>query len=166
MYSVKPILDFNFNFNKTSDSKRTLPVDISNEYISLSIRNRSLLEESEICGCYFCEEIFKTEMIDVYVDTNEITAICPFCCVDSIISINIDDYNENRYEYKELLSRLHNTIFNRYNKGDIRIIIKLVDGRPIVVVCLNIEKTANGILTMDILTQYYQSPSFKNKYNI
>ena len=91
-----------FIYKKLSNDKKTIKDDIMTEYGKLSIRNRIILNEYELCGCCFCEEIFKTDMIDVYVDPGEVSALCPFCYVDSVIPIHIDDFNENHEECKEL----------------------------------------------------------------
>ena len=45
--------------------------------------------DSDICGCFYCQTIFKPSEIIEWIDEdeNEIgqTALCPFCGIDSVI---------------------------------------------------------------------------------
>jgi hypothetical protein len=58
-----------------------------------AIRNQKEIENSEACGCFYCLKTFTKseiqEWTDWSCDTDEhphtLTAICPFCCVDSVI---------------------------------------------------------------------------------
>lgn len=51
-----------------------------------SIRHKSNLEKDEICGCFYCLEIFSPDEITYWVnDGADSTAICPHCGIDSII---------------------------------------------------------------------------------
>ncbi len=48
------------------------------------LRNRSELERSHVCGCFYCLAIFPPSSIVAWID-DEQTALCPFCPVDSVI---------------------------------------------------------------------------------
>ncbi|MDE6538636.1 MAG: cytoplasmic protein [Ruminococcus sp.] len=51
---------------------------------SYCIHNRSHIEKSYNCGCFYCTKIFSPYEINFWIDNND-TAICPFCCIDSVI---------------------------------------------------------------------------------
>ncbi|HYK63798.1 MAG TPA: hypothetical protein VEY94_02540, partial [Patescibacteria group bacterium] len=51
-------------------------------------RNRAELRESEICGCFYCLEIFEPSEITRWtdeIDAPQSSAICPKCRIDSVI---------------------------------------------------------------------------------
>jgi len=54
-----------------------------------SRHNKSMLQNDNICGCYFCMRIFPTHEITEYClegsDDEEVTAICPHCKIDAVI---------------------------------------------------------------------------------
>lgn len=59
-----------------------------------SIHNQTEIELSELCGCFYCLRIFHKNEIREWTDwashskphpTHNLTAICPFCFVDSLI---------------------------------------------------------------------------------
>jgi hypothetical protein len=49
-----------------------------------SIRHRSEVEASDVCGCFFCSEIFFPSEIEQWTDNRQ-TALCPKCSIDSVI---------------------------------------------------------------------------------
>ena len=49
-----------------------------------SRRNRAELKQSQKCGCFSCCRIYDATEVEDYVDGGE-TALCPYCCVDSVI---------------------------------------------------------------------------------
>ena len=49
-----------------------------------SIRHRTELEKSTLCGCFYCLSIFPPSEITEWIDDGQ-TAICPKCPVDSVI---------------------------------------------------------------------------------
>ena len=55
-----------------------------------SVMNRGACLDSSECGCFFCLHIFKSDMIDRWID-DESTAICPYCAVDAVMPQS-DDY--------------------------------------------------------------------------
>ncbi len=66
-----------------------------------SIRNRKQVENSSICGCYYCLKIFKPKEINDWID-NDTTAMCPYCDIDSVLG------NASGYEItEEALEELH-----------------------------------------------------------
>lgn len=40
--------------------------------------------ESNECGCFFCQRIFKTSQIVAWTD-HGLTALCPYCHMDAVI---------------------------------------------------------------------------------
>ena len=47
-------------------------------------RNKENLQKDTICGCFYCLEIFSPKEIEMWLNRED-TALCPYCCVDSII---------------------------------------------------------------------------------
>lgn len=47
--------------------------------------NKENLKEDNLCGCFYCLEIFHPSEIKEWIDSNESTALCPYCEIDSII---------------------------------------------------------------------------------
>ena len=47
--------------------------------------NKSEIEKSEKCGCFYCLEIFNKDRIQHWIDENCTTALCPFCGIDAVI---------------------------------------------------------------------------------
>ncbi len=53
-----------------------------------SIFHKSEILQSEVCGCFYCLEIFPPNKIERWVDediNSEQTALCPECDIDSVI---------------------------------------------------------------------------------
>lgn len=53
-----------------------------------TFRNEKQIRNSETCGCFYCETIFKPEEVNSWCDGNEEgdrTALCPKCGMDSVI---------------------------------------------------------------------------------
>jgi len=47
-------------------------------------KHRSEIEESELCGCFYCLQIYQPSIIASWID-DESTALCPHCGIDSVI---------------------------------------------------------------------------------
>ncbi|MDR3094479.1 MAG: cytoplasmic protein [Bacteroidales bacterium] len=41
--------------------------------------------KDNICGCFYCLEIFNPKEIEFWIEDVKGTAICPYCGIDSII---------------------------------------------------------------------------------
>lgn len=53
---------------------------------SHSIHNHSEIEASDLCGCFYCLDVFPPGKIRDWGGTYEFdTAACPFCGIDSVI---------------------------------------------------------------------------------
>jgi len=56
--------------------------------------HRSELDDSAVCGCFFCFRTFTTSDIKLWIDKNQ-TALCPRCGIDAVIGtasgFTIDD---------------------------------------------------------------------------
>ena len=63
------------------DQHRPMNLVLAHKYSS---NYRKLLERSTVCGCFYCERIFKPTEIKEWVDGGE-TALCPCCGIDSVL---------------------------------------------------------------------------------
>ena len=50
-----------------------------------SIYNKAQLEQSKMCGCFSCCEIFPPSDITDYLPDEPPTALCPYCHIDAVI---------------------------------------------------------------------------------
>lgn len=48
------------------------------------VRHRSELQDSELCGCFYCLSMFPPGRIKEWIDDDQ-TALCPDCSIDSVI---------------------------------------------------------------------------------
>lgn len=55
-----------------------------NQFPQLSMKNRRMVEQSTIAGCYHCCKLFPISEIKKYTDEGK-TCICPFCDIDSVV---------------------------------------------------------------------------------
>lgn len=53
-----------------------------------SSNNKAQLENDELCGCFYCLEIFDPKEIKDWVGDTDGTALCPYCGIDSVIGAN------------------------------------------------------------------------------
>ena len=49
------------------------------------MQNRKALEQSEFCACFYCLESFSPTEITEWTDSNDSTAMCPKCGIDSVL---------------------------------------------------------------------------------
>lgn len=72
--------------------------------------HRDQVRASEVCGCFYCLAIFPPSEIWQWCDEGdgtEVTAICPHCCIDSVIG------SSSGYPITtEFLKRMHNYWFD------------------------------------------------------
>lgn len=76
---------------------------------SHSFMNRKEIIQSKKCGCFYCLQIFSHDVISEWIDddSNEPTALCPYCLIDSVIG--------EKSEYpitKEFLQKMHDYWFD------------------------------------------------------
>ena len=50
-----------------------------------SSRHRSRVESAQRCACFYCKRFFTAAEITEWVDSNEDTALCPLCGIDSVV---------------------------------------------------------------------------------
>ncbi|MBE6253923.1 MAG: hypothetical protein E7105_00160 [Prevotella sp.] len=53
-----------------------------------SFRNEVMIANSEVCGCFYCNSIFKPEEVTLWCDDDgkgARTALCPRCGIDSVL---------------------------------------------------------------------------------
>ena len=50
-----------------------------------SINNKLEILNSKICGCFYCNKIFKSREICRWIQDENATAICPYCFNDTVI---------------------------------------------------------------------------------
>ena len=48
------------------------------------IYHRAQIEQSAVCGCFFCGAIFPSVLVGIWVDEDQ-TALCPECGIDAVI---------------------------------------------------------------------------------
>jgi len=71
-----------------------------------SIYHRREIEQSSLCGCFYCCQIFKPDEIEHWTDSSkpqaEQTALCPHCGIDSVIG------DQSGFDIaKEFLAEMH-----------------------------------------------------------
>jgi hypothetical protein len=54
----------------------------------LSVHNKSCIEDSEYVGCYHCLAVYSSQEVKEYTDDD--TALCPYCGVDSLLGNKSD----------------------------------------------------------------------------
>jgi len=60
--------------------------DVNLDYLAkFSTNNRNDLEESVLCGCYYCRNVYDPKEIYEWIDAGE-TALCAKCGIDSVIA--------------------------------------------------------------------------------
>ena len=59
--------------------------DVFRQAHDCSIRNKRQLEQSKLCGCFSCCEIFPPAEITDYISDEEPTAECPYCHIDAVV---------------------------------------------------------------------------------
>ena len=64
--------------------------------------HRNELRDSELCGCFYCTDIFDYKNIQDWVDGND-TALCPTCGIDSVIG-SASGYPANK-EFLEAMKK-------------------------------------------------------------
>ncbi|UCG92078.1 MAG: hypothetical protein JSV97_13665 [candidate division WOR-3 bacterium] len=77
-----------------------------------SSKHRGAILKSEICGCFYCLELFPPDEITDWIDEDDggigQTALCPKCSVDSVVgSDDIKDLN------KDFLRKMHEHWFSK-----------------------------------------------------
>jgi hypothetical protein len=55
-----------------------------------SIGNRPLLSLGGPCGCFYCLRTFDASEIGKRVGADGETALCPYCCIDAVLSAKAD----------------------------------------------------------------------------
>jgi len=67
-----------------NDDEITVKEDIvlAHKYCS---NNKPMLLNDNLCGCFYCLEIFNPNKITNWIEDTNGTALCPFCGIDSII---------------------------------------------------------------------------------
>lgn len=65
--------------NEYEDNKELIEAHVYSSF------NRKSLERDNICGCFYCLEIFNPNEIEEWEGEKEDTAFCPYCGIDSII---------------------------------------------------------------------------------
>ncbi|MEI0567865.1 cytoplasmic protein [Brachyspira pulli] len=68
----------------------------------LSSNHKKLLMKEDICGCFYCVTIFNPRLITDWIeDADDLTAICPYCGIDSVIPKH-SDYELNEQLLEEM----------------------------------------------------------------
>lgn len=74
-----------------------------------SFRNKELVQEAKVIGCFYCLEEFTPKDIKDYVSTDD-TVVCPFCSIDSVIPL--DEYHTHR-DKREVLHAMNKEFFQK-----------------------------------------------------
>ncbi len=78
-----------------------------------SSNNREELLKSEICGCFYCSEIYSPQEIQDWVDDSK-CALCTKCGIDSVIG------SASNYPItKEFLGNMHKHWFENFKLFEI-----------------------------------------------
>jgi hypothetical protein len=68
------------------DAKPFIDLDVAHRFSS---GHRKQVEESDLCGCFYCRSTFSPSVIEEWIDEDESevgqTALCPRCSIDSVI---------------------------------------------------------------------------------
>ena len=75
-----------------------------------SMFNKLKITKEQVCGCFYCMEIFLGEDIENWTD-NKRTAVCSFCEIDAVIF----EHKEHVIE-KNLLKALNKRFFTTNEK--------------------------------------------------
>lgn len=86
---------------------RTFTLD---QVIDMTERNRSMLANSQSCGCCYCGQIFSpSEIIEWWkktkMDAGYTTAVCPHCKIDGVIAEHSDGLPELNYRLLKFLKQ-------------------------------------------------------------
>ncbi|QFT89779.1 hypothetical protein FIU87_14040 [Bacillus sp. THAF10] len=54
-----------------------------------SSHHRKTMEFSNLCGCFFCTEIYHPSAIEEWIDNGQ-TALCPKCGIDAVIAESVE----------------------------------------------------------------------------
>ena len=60
--------------------------------------NKNELEKTDICGCFYCKNIFYAVDITEWTDEGQ-TALCPYCGVDSVIPNPTEENLKELHKY-------------------------------------------------------------------
>lgn len=60
--------------------------------------NKSELEKTNSCGCYYCQKTFQLNDITEWTDEGQ-TALCPYCGVDSVIPNPTEENLKELHKY-------------------------------------------------------------------
>ena len=51
-----------------------------------SFQNKRLVMRSKLCGCFYCGRVYPASEVESWShDREDMTAICPYCLIDSVI---------------------------------------------------------------------------------
>ena len=69
--------------------------DIYQKIHSYCFENEAILNQYHDCGCLYCGKKMASSDIEEWIeDKNGKTALCPFCNVDSVVPLKIDNVYE------------------------------------------------------------------------
>ena len=102
------------------------------EVYKYSSSNRRLLENDNVCGCFYCKKIYNPNEIVEWLNEKEGTAICPYCSVDSVIGESCGKEISN-----QLLEEMNKEYFEQiYKLGNLRYELDIDNYR---LLCSNVE---------------------------
>ena len=51
----------------------------------ISKNNRELLTQDILCGCFYCQRIFRSGEVTEWYGEHDESAVCPYCGIDAVI---------------------------------------------------------------------------------
>lgn len=71
------------------------------DVIRQSYKNKDKIQQSSMCGCYYCLSVYPSNEVFKWIDKNNDTALCPRCGIDSVLP-NVTDV----HSLKEMRNKL------------------------------------------------------------
>lgn len=65
-----------------------------------SYKNKYLLKKNDYAACFYCLKVFQVNKIQEWVD-RDLTALCPFCNIDTVIPYDLNDHEDMLIEMKQ-----------------------------------------------------------------
>lgn len=76
-----------------------------------SFQNKEKVIKSDICGCYYCLNIYKSQFVTEYIeDKKGLTAECPKCSIDSVVPYD-EELDGSLHLFKMKLEAQHKKSF-------------------------------------------------------
>ena len=71
--------------NSDESAPMSFPLETLDAAHRHSANHKAELDISDVCGCFFCQEVIAVNDIEEWVEDESGTALCPHCGVDAVI---------------------------------------------------------------------------------